>query len=326
MSMRAKPAVIGFFILGAAVVLAVGVILMGGGRLWQKTTAAVIFFDRSVAGLEVGAPVTFRGVKVGIVKRVALQFSPATADARIPVYIELGGADLMVVNDASVEPGHIDVPLLVEQGLRAQLQTQSFVTGKLMVELDFKPGSSGQTVGTEPSMAEIPAARSDLDKLKDTVSDLPVGETLTATREAMLSIRRMAEAAEQQIALVGTKSVATAEAADQLLATSREAMEVLQGDVSATLTELRALSESARMQIDGRGGQFATLLNHINNAAEKIDRISAGVDEIVAPRSPMRRDMEAALRDMAGAAAALRGFADQIERNPNAVLLGSEKR
>lgn len=325
MSMRRKPAIIGFFILGAGLVLALGVILFGGGRLLQKTTQAVIFFERSVAGLQIGAPVTFRGVKVGTVKRIALQFNPDTATARIPVYIEIGADELTVI-DSGLDPDNVNVPGLVAKGLRAQLQLQSFVTGQLMVELDFKASGAAGEVRYYADVIEIPAVVSDLDRLKDTVSDLPVADTLVAARDAMQAIKTMSDAAEQQIAVIGTKTATAAQSAEDLMVVSRESLLALQADMSETLAELRALSQVARTQIDGRGQQLGVLLERTDKAVAKIDSIAAGVDDLVAPRSPVRRDMEAALRDLAGAASSLRSFADKIERNPNAVLLGSEKR
>ena len=48
----------------------------------------MLFFEGSVSGLNVGAPVTFRGVKIGTVKEVSLFFDPKSLNMKIPVLIE----------------------------------------------------------------------------------------------------------------------------------------------------------------------------------------------------------------------------------------------
>ena len=84
----AKPAVVGGFILGALALAVVAILLFGGSRLFAHTSRVVVFFEGSVAGLEVGAPVTFRGVRVGSVQSVALRFSPSNMTALIPTILE----------------------------------------------------------------------------------------------------------------------------------------------------------------------------------------------------------------------------------------------
>ncbi|MBV9247716.1 MAG: MCE family protein [Acetobacteraceae bacterium] len=135
----AKPAVVGGFSLGALVLVVAGVLFFGGTRFFERTARAVIFFQGSVAGLEIGAPVTFRGVRVGSVQNVEIHLS-AGGESRIPVTIELlPGRVILEDKEARLQQ-------LVAAGLRAQLDLQSFVTGQLRVNLDFRPGSSADMV------------------------------------------------------------------------------------------------------------------------------------------------------------------------------------
>ena len=66
---RGNPALIGLFIIGAIVLMVAGVIIVGSGKFFVHTVRAVMYFDGSVQGLQIGAPVTFRGVKIGSVAR-----------------------------------------------------------------------------------------------------------------------------------------------------------------------------------------------------------------------------------------------------------------
>ena len=87
--MPSRSAVVGAFVLGALALGVAAILLFGGSRLFTPTARAVVFFEGSVAGLDVGAPVTFRGVRLGSVIRITLNYSPSTGTARIPVTIEV---------------------------------------------------------------------------------------------------------------------------------------------------------------------------------------------------------------------------------------------
>src|SRR5258708_39792204 len=85
----AKPAAVGGFVLGGLAIVVAAVLFFGGGDTFSTKTKAVVFFEGSVGGLTAGAPVTFDGVRVGTVSKVALMVDPANLKAQIPVYLEL---------------------------------------------------------------------------------------------------------------------------------------------------------------------------------------------------------------------------------------------
>jgi paraquat-inducible protein B len=87
--MTTTPAAVGGFILGGLAIVVVAILFFGGGETFTPKTKAVVYFQGSVGGLTVGAPVTFRGVAIGSVARVALLVDPSTLTARIPVYLQL---------------------------------------------------------------------------------------------------------------------------------------------------------------------------------------------------------------------------------------------
>ncbi|WP_424140826.1 MlaD family protein, partial [Roseomonas chloroacetimidivorans] len=142
-----RPAVVGGFILGGLALAVAAILLFGGSRLFEQTKRAVVFFEGSVAGLDVGAPVTLRGVRVGSVQRIALHLS-ASGQARIPVTLELL-PDQVNREGKDAQQSDADIEHLVEAGLRAQLNSQSFVTGQLRVDLDFRPGTPAERVAAD---------------------------------------------------------------------------------------------------------------------------------------------------------------------------------
>src|SRR4051794_26434588 len=89
MGSKINPTTIGAFVVGAIVLLIAGVLLFGGGTFFQEKNAYVLFFESSVEGLNVGAPVVFRGVPVGQVTAISALADPQTYDIRIRVQIEI---------------------------------------------------------------------------------------------------------------------------------------------------------------------------------------------------------------------------------------------
>ena len=72
MSAKANYFKIGVFILSAAALAVVGVIVLGAGALFEKKIIMETYFDESVQGLGIGAPVKYRGVTVGSVEHIGL--------------------------------------------------------------------------------------------------------------------------------------------------------------------------------------------------------------------------------------------------------------
>ncbi len=143
MSAKANKSLIGAFVLGATALAVAGVVIFGSGRFFRKPHMFVMYFPGSVKGLNVGAPVMFRGVKVGQVTDMKVNFYGKELNILIPVYIELDPrTDVLVSGDV---PKGQYLKALIKKGLRAQLQMQSFITGQLLIDLDFHPGKPAAT-------------------------------------------------------------------------------------------------------------------------------------------------------------------------------------
>lgn len=150
MSKPASKTLIGVFVIGAIALAVLAVVVFGSGRFFSEKMPLVMYFEGSVAGLNIGSPVMFRGVKVGIVKDIVLRFDAKDVSFLIPVYVELDPKKFLVIGKFTDEE-ELD-RTLINKGLRATLELQSMVTGQLMVNLDFHPGnqqkSSDLTKGT----------------------------------------------------------------------------------------------------------------------------------------------------------------------------------
>ena len=126
-----------------------------------------LVFRQSVRGLEVGAPVDFRGVPLGEVTRIGVDYDPVSLDFTTPVEVRIYPGRLrarLPPHQAPAEsPGSSEAQLrrLVEHGLRAQLRSENLLTGRLYVALDFFPLAPRIKPGPPRDRREIPTLPAD---------------------------------------------------------------------------------------------------------------------------------------------------------------------
>ena len=329
--MKATPAAVGGFVLGGAILAVVAVLFFGGMRLFTPTLRAVIFFPTSIAGLSVGAPVTFRGVQVGSVRGIALRLNVSDRTSVIPVTVELD-SDRISWNGAgngtekTVESG---IPTLVRAGLRATLSTPNLVTGQLGIDLDFNPGAPIPSPGPVMGLPEIPSTPSMFQNLKNKLTDLPLGGLVDDMRNTLASIQSVANKLDGKVdpMIDTTRQTAdsvrqTADAARETILASTEAVRKLRADASRTLGVIDRLAIDSRTQITLSGRQLQLVLTSAQRTAQAAETLMGSLNGIVAPRSPLRADLEGALRDLAASASSLRNFSRDLERNPIGALKG----
>ena len=323
--MNSKAAVVGGFILGALALLVAGILFFGSMRLFATTTRAVVFFGESVAGLDVGAPVTFHGVRIGSVQSVTVHFSRDTMTVRTPVYLEVEPSKVILEGRRLSAPAG-DVEELVRAGLRAQLTLQSLVTGQLRVDLDFRPGTPAQLVGAISDVPEIPALPSDLSQLKNQLTNLPLRELAAAAEQALASLTRLSDRFDAVVDPVSQSVIRTADAATQALQTADQTMRRVQGDASTAVRDLDSLLVDARGQLGARGGELSRTLADADRAVRQAETLLQSLNGLAEAGSPFRDDLEATVHDLAASASSLRDFAETVERNPNALLMGRASR
>lgn len=187
MSKKANMTAIGVFVVGALILLIAGIAVFGSGSLFKRADKYVLFFDGSVKGLSAGAPVVFRGVKIGSVKSVNLIYDPATMDVYIPVVIEV---ELSRVKGLRESIGYPKYGTLAAEGLRAKLDIQSFVTGQLLVSFDFYHDNPLKLVGVKTEYPELPTIPMSKD-IFATTQELPVKDIANNIKEATAGISKL---------------------------------------------------------------------------------------------------------------------------------------
>ena len=90
MAKQANKTLIGAFVVGAVILAVVGVMIFASGQFLAEKNYYVLYFEGNMGGLDIGAPVNFRGVKVGAVTNILVRFEgDDVTDIRIPVFIEI---------------------------------------------------------------------------------------------------------------------------------------------------------------------------------------------------------------------------------------------
>jgi paraquat-inducible protein B len=317
-----RPGVIGAFVLGAFAIIIGMIVFFGSQNLFTPKVPAVIFFQGSVGGLAEGAPVTFRGVRVGSVQRVALVLNPQDMQARIPVYIIIEPNRVSLTGGAAQLRNRPSLEAVVRAGLRAELVTQSFVTGQMRVELTMAPATPPRFVAhNDTGLPEIPAIPSGLEQLQEQITRAPIGQAISQANQTLAAIARLADTLDARLPGLTDKAEHSLDSASRTMDIASTAIQHLERQVSVTLADLQSLTGDGRRQLDARSGDLSRTLLLSNQAIRSANVLLTSANSLLARDSGTRDDLEATIRDLAASASSLRNFSRTIERNPSALLL-----
>jgi paraquat-inducible protein B len=326
--MKRNALLIGGFVISALVMTVAAVLWLSGNSLFQKAQEAMVYYRGNVSGLYVGAPVTFRGVTVGQVEAVGIEVDRETLKALIPVRIKLHPSSLRF--NGSKE-SVIDLPTLVERGLRARLVAQSFVTGQKSIELDFVPDTPATLLGngTRP---EIPAVADRFGALIEQVAELPLRETVQEIRDtakelrgALVGLQQTLDGAQAVLAGASKEMSRIGVGSSETLKAASEAVRQVQLSSTATLASISQLSESTRTAVQAAQPELQRTLTGTREAAESARLAMNRVAEMTSPNASLRGDLDAAMRDLSQAARSLRDWSELLEEKPNAIIFGTRR-
>ncbi|QQX87253.1 MCE family protein [Cupriavidus necator] len=228
---------------------------------------AVLNFDQSVRGLSPGAPVDFRGVTVGQVRSIGIEYQRDKKAFRMPVVVELYPSRMgLRENDVADDTRkRAIVHSLVQRGMRAQLRTGNLLTGQIYVALDFFPKVSAPVdLDLNASVPELPTTPGTFDELQAKLGDIvtkigkvPFDQIGQDARTAMVSMNKMLVKADKLVAQVNgdvaPQVVAALQDMRRTLATANGALAPdasLQQDTRRMMQELTQTAVSLRMLTD----------------------------------------------------------------------------
>jgi paraquat-inducible protein B len=354
MGRRANPTLIGAFIVGAVALIVIGLLVFGRAQFFTEKGTFVLYFDGSVKGLGIGAPVDFQGVRVGSVTNIRVQVLPGTNEVRTPVYIEI---ERNRIGEGGTRKAGEDrlsyIKALVQRGLRARLESQSIVTGQLVVQLGFYPDTPIRLVMGDPDTIELPtipttlqqaqaAAQDILEKLQQLpldqlfahfmqtieganrlVNSPELPELLRSLNSAQADVVRMIQQVEKGIPPVLDEVRGASASLRALLIDVQQLVRRVDGQVVPVAESAKQTLEAARAtlkdgqqlvrSVDGRVGRLADSFTDTAKAAQTT---------IATAQRRIDDNLVGALQELSSAARAIRVLADYLERNPNALLYG----
>src|SRR3989339_597264 len=307
MAKQANRMMIGGFVVLAVILMAASLVVFGSGKFFQKTVTCVMYFDESVKGLSVGAPVLFQGVQIGSVTSIVLQVDPVKMKTQIPVIIEYEPEKFQVVaGQAMHRDPRENIPKLIEKGLRAQLGMQSFITGQLIIELNLYPNTPAVLKDIDKEYIEIPTIPSTSAKLADALEKLDPKGLEKHLESTLAGIDRFVNNPDLAASLRGLKD--TLQDASKLVTRVDRQVDPLANDVKKTVKEVGKLASN----IDGRVGGLATGLDKTMSAAKGV----------LSQDSPLMVELENALKEIAAMSRSMRQLTDYLDQHPEALIRG----
>jgi paraquat-inducible protein B len=311
MAKQANRMMIGGFVVLAVIIMAASLVVFGSGKFFQKTVKCVMFFNESVKGLSVGAPVLFRGVQVGSVISIVLQVDPAKMQIHIPVIIEYEPKKFQwaVTGQEMSRDPRKNIPKLIEKGLRAQLAMQSFITGQLIIQLDFYPGTPATLKGIDKNYIEIPTIPSTSAKLAGALEKLDLAALEKHLESAMDGIAKLANNPDLPASVRALKD--SLQDARQLLTRVDRQVDPVADDVKKTVKELGKLAGN----VDARVGGVSTGL----------DKTMSSARGVISEDSPLVVELQNTLKEISAMSRSFRQLADYLEQHPETLIRGKVK-
>jgi paraquat-inducible protein B len=312
MARKFNPRLVGGFVLGAIALGTAAAVYLGGAQIFQHKVRFVVVFAQDLAGLDVDAPVKFRGVPVGRVASIYLSIGSPKEPLRelfMPVVIELNTSRIQEMGGKTDLADPAIVKTLIDHGLRARLALESFLSLRRYVDLDIVPDAPVPApppgpfpyqvipVYVEPGLSALQA---DVSKLVLKLQALDLEGLVADLRGAAVGVGRAAATLER----TGESLAGAIRTTDQALVAVRDAARTLESQVPPVAAD-------ARLALQG-----------LARSLERIEEAMREVKQSLDPSAPAPVRLDEMLREVTQAARSVRLLADSIERNPGELLRG----
>jgi paraquat-inducible protein B len=338
-----KQTAIGLFVLGGLILTVTALTILGSGRLFSDSTRFVLFFQDSISGLNVGAPVLFRGVKVGQVTDIRLSAGTTDMEIHIPVIVEI--KPFLLSEDSESQNLEQTMEGLIDRGLRGQLALQSLVTGQYQVSLDFFSSTKPTYISHSTNYPEIPTIPSSLQELTSSMSELPLQDmahqlTQVITRMNQLLVhkdleqglghlRRTLHNTEQLSERLNTDLPRTLSSFRSTSNATKELIVQAESDLHRLSTSLTKVADGAEKLVTTADRHIGPLLYGLEQtfttAGDTLEQTRNSLSELsslISQDSDLHQELIRTLREFHNAARAVQNLSDYLERHPEALLRG----
>lgn len=332
MSKQANPTVIGAFVVAAIGLLAIAAMLFGGKELLAPETQFVSYFDGSVKGLRKGANVLFRGVRVGFVEEIQLQGDANTLETQVQVLMRVFPDQFRLTHRGQLidsSATELDIDNLIEAGVKAQLGVESYVTGQLLVELDFHPDQPTVFRGENPPVPEIPTIANNIQQMVERVrkfvtdlqSQVDIEQLAINLQSTMKGIDELVNSVDLRESLAGFNKLINAEDTQQLTASLEATLE----DAQLALQDVRTLIGNADTSLESVVASLQPIIKRLDSTLMAAQATLEDAGEQLQGDTELSYRLVGTLAEIERTARSLRIFLDYIETNPESLLRGKPR-
>jgi paraquat-inducible protein B len=315
MSEKTHTIAIGAFVIGACLI-AITIVLFLLGSGFGKKEKVVMVFDGSARGLNVGAPMALRGVKVGQVTDVDLVLDADTLEVMVMVEADFEESSIRYRGDPDV----VQTQGLINRGLRAQLNTQSLLTGLLYIELDFHPQSEVNLPPIDSPYLQLPTIPTNLERLAKKLQEIDISKLAGQLESISDGINSLVSSDEFQ----GLPADLTS-ALDSLRDLSSQLQEQLASTgpkLDTVLDETAATVSHANMQLPKLTTLVEANLKVLEDAITSFEQGMNSIEGLVSPDSATLYQLNNALQEMTRAGRSLQSLANTLEQQPESLIQG----
>lgn len=333
MSKKYSPTRIGIFTLLGLLLGAGALVLFGAGKFFEKSSSIALYFDKSANGLLVGSDVRFGGVRIGRVTSIKVLIDRKENRKIIPVVVELSERDLAAVGstagtgiDFASEAG---VRKAVSEGLRARMKQQSLLTGQLYIEFDMVPDlpSFAYQPEVKPPFPTVPTIGTEMDELISGVADGLRKFNSLDLAGVMTELKDVLTGAKTQVAALNLKEIndnIVGITTDVRRLAANEKLGKAIDKLDEALSGIDTLTKKANQGIDPLLEDLEKVVQQANASLAKIEEASVDISKVTNPRAPTLLRLENALDEVERSSRAIKELANDLKRNPNALLLGKD--
>lgn len=241
----------------------------------RRVIKVALVFDESLRGLQPGALVDFRGIALGEVTALRVEWDAESRRILMPVEVNIYPERLRARAKGDIPPKvttgeeeRARFDNMVAHGLRAQLRTGNLLTGQLYVALDFFPNPPKAKVNWDKSPPELPTIPGSLEEIQASLKRIATKLEKIPVEEISSDLRHTIQAANAMITRLDTQVTPEAVAA---LAEARKAIAAAQG-MMANDAPLQQDTREAIRELGRTAKAFRTLADYLERHPEALLR------------------------------------------------------
>jgi paraquat-inducible protein B len=252
-----------------------------------------------------------------------------TLDIDIPVVVDIDPARFQVCCDEQgqlinrVSDPNITVDKLVKKGLRGQLAVQSLVTGQLMVDLEFYPGTPVNLVSTDPTYHEIPTVPSQMQAFLEKLQNIPIDKIAQKVSDVLDSVDEFVRTPELKGSVVALEQAI--KDVQHLTKNLDGRLEKLFGNANATMSDTRKFINDLDDEVKPLSSEIHQIGIVAQNTLQQADKVMVDLQGLVGENSDVRIEALRVLREITDAMRSIKVLVQYLETHPESLIRGKSE-